>query len=384
MLAGAAAALAAAGVAQGLIGYRMVRRFRSARTPARGGAFEPITVMKPLYGAEPLLEEALSSVFAQDYPAFQVVLGVQDAADPAIEVVRRVQARFPHRDSTLVIDRRSHGRNRKIGNLANMLPYARHGILVIADSDVHARPDYLTSIARAFGAPGIGLVTTVYTGLPASGSWIASLGATGITHGFLPGALIGRRLGREDCLGATMAIRRETLDALGGFGVIADDLADDAALGRAVRALGLHVALADTVPATTVPETRLPALFWHELRWARVIRSQVPGKLALSTVQYPLAWAGLAVAASGGAAWSFGVFAAAWLGRAATGRAVDRALGLAALGLARPVPVALLPLRDLLSLVVVGASYLSTRVRWRGQVLNVGPGPSGISLASTP
>ena len=97
-----------------------------------------------------------------------------------------------------------------------------------------------------------------------------------INHYFLPGALLARAMGRQDCLGATMMLRRETLERIGGFAALVNHLADDNVLGRLVQRLGLTVALADTVPATTVPETTLRALWRHELRWARTIRALVP------------------------------------------------------------------------------------------------------------
>jgi ceramide glucosyltransferase len=363
-----AAMIAAAGLAQAAAGWAAARRFAASPLPPTG-PHPPVTVLKPLHGDEPMLEAALATICTQDYPCFQLVCGVQDPADPAIAVVRRLQARFPGCDIALVVDRTQHGENRKIGNLMNMLPAARHDLLVIADSDVHAPPDYLTRLADTLALPGTGLATTLYTGLPANRSLAARLGATGITHSFLPGALLARLLGRQDCLGATMALRRETLAAVGGFGALVDHLADDNVLGRLVRSRGLAVRLAPTVCATTVPETGLGALFRHELRWARTILALVPAEFAASAIQYPLAWASVAVALSGGAGWALAGFAAAWAGRAAAARSLDVQFRLAESGLATPIPVWLLPLRDLLSLTVIAASYGSDRVEWRGQVL---------------
>ncbi len=378
VLACLAAMTACAGLGQALLGYALVRRFRRRPDPAHPGspAGRPaVTVLKPLFGSEPLLEQALATLCMQDYAEFQVVFGVQDPQDPAIPVVRRLQARFGDCDIALVIDPTAHGRNRKVGNLINMMQAARHDVLVIADSDVHAAPDYLSHIADALMGDGVGLATTLYAGLPSSPSLAGSLGATAITHGFLPGALMARALGRQDCLGATMALRRETLEAVGGFEAIVHDLADDAMLGRLVRAQGLSVSLAATVPATTVPETGLAPLLSHELRWGRTILSIVPVQFALSAVQYPLAWALLCLAFSGGEEWGVAVFLAAWAARAAIGRGIDRSLALSQSGLASAVPIWLLPLRDLLSVAVVVASYASDQVRWRGQVLNVGVMP---------
>ncbi len=125
-----------------------------------------------------------------------------------------------------------------------MLPAARHDVLVIADSDVHVRPDYLERLVAALEAPGVGLVTTLYAGLPASPALPAQLGATQITHGFLPGALLARALGRQDCLGATMCLRRADLERIGGFAALVDHLADDNVLGRRIQRSGLDVGLA--------------------------------------------------------------------------------------------------------------------------------------------
>ncbi|HEY8288830.1 MAG TPA: bacteriohopanetetrol glucosamine biosynthesis glycosyltransferase HpnI [Acetobacteraceae bacterium] len=372
------AALAGIGVLQAFAGWWAAGRF--ARTVTPSAACPPITVLKPLHGDEPLLEQALTTICRQDYPAWQVVFGVQDPADSAAAIVRRLQARFPDRDIALVIDPAEHGANRKIGNLINMLPAAKHDVLVIADSDLHVRPDYLERLAASLAQPGVGLVTTLYAGLPASHRLPALLGATQITHGFLPGALLARAMGRQDCLGATMCLRRETLSRFGGLRALQDHLADDNLLGRKVQALGLRVVLADTVPATTVPEADPVALFRHELRWARTIRALEPVGFAASVLQYPLFWALLAVAVSAGAGWSWLLLALAWAGRAVAAAGVDRALAAKwsgpASGVAFRCPVWLLPLRDLLSVAVLLASHAGTRVDWRGHSLHADPLPT--------
>jgi ceramide glucosyltransferase len=383
-LAFTAAGIAAAGLGEAAAGWLAARRF-AAEPPPPAGPRPPVSVLKPLHGDEPMLEAALASICAQDYPCFQLVCGVQDPADPAIAVVQRLQARFPQCDIALVVDRTQHGENRKIGNLMNMLPAAKHDVLVIGDSDVHVAADYLACLADTLALPGTGLATTLYTGLPANRSLAARLGATGITHSFVAGALLARMLGRQDCLGATMALRRETLAAVGGLAALVNHLADDNRLGCLVRERGLAVRLAPTVCATTVPEVGLGALFRHELRWARTIQALVPVEFAASAVQHPLAWATLAVAASGGEAWALAMFLLCWAGRALAARGLDARLGLAGSGLASPVPVWLLPLRDLLSAAVFAASYTSDRVEWRGRVLHTAldkPGHDAMSGAA--
>ncbi|MGI3776631.1 MAG: bacteriohopanetetrol glucosamine biosynthesis glycosyltransferase HpnI [Janthinobacterium lividum] len=381
----ATAALAGGGLVQAAAGWRAVSRFRARPVPA-AASLPPITVLKPLHGDEPLLEQALATFCAQDYPAFQIVFGLQDPADPALHVLRRLCARFPALDMAVVVDPTPHGANRKIANLLNMFPSARHDTLVIADSDIHAAPDYLRHLAAALDDPRCGLVTTLYAGLPATGRLPARLGAAYINHGFLPGALMARALGRQDCLGATMALSRATLESVGGLDALSAHLADDAVLGHLVAARGLEVRLAATIPATTVPEARMARLFHHELRWARTIRALAPVGFLLSAVQYPLAWALLAVALSGARPWSLAVLAGAWAGRAAIGRSLDRLLQRAgALPGGAGSPMWLVPIRDVLSVVVMLASYADNRVAWRGQTLRAKPkailSPVGASFA---
>jgi ceramide glucosyltransferase len=369
-----AAALAAISLLQTLAGWALTARFLGRRSPP-ANTLPPVSVLKPLHGDEPLLEAGLATICQQDYPSWQVVFGVQRSDDPAIAVVQRLQVRFPRCDIALVIDPAQHGENRKVGNLINMLPVAAHPVLVIADSDLHVRPDYLRRLVATLAQPGTGLATTLYAGLPADAALPARLGATQITHGFLPGAMLARAFGRQDCLGATMCLRRETLSRIGGFAALADHLADDNALGRLVQRLGLRVHLAETVPLTTVPETSLTALFRHELRWARTIRALVPGEFATSVLQYPLFWALGAVLAAGGAPWSLGLFLGTWALRAAAAIGIDRALRPHIGHRDIPVPLAVLPLRDLLSVAVMLVSYAGKRVEWRGHRLQAGAAP---------
>ena len=389
ILAALAAAISALGALTALAGWALVVRFAAraaARAPQAADPTPPLTILKPLHGIEPGLEDALASFCAQDYPEFQIVFGVQDAADPACAVVARLIARFPDVPIDLVVDATQYGTNRKVANLINMARLACHDRWVIADSDVIAAPDYLRRIAVALENPGIGLVTTLYAGRPVVPGRAAALGAMQITYGFLPGALLSRAMQRQDCLGATMALRRETLARIGGLEALADHLADDNALGRKVAGLGLGVALAETVPETGVPETGLAALFSHELRWARTIRVLVPGAFAASALQYPILWAVLAFAAAPAERTAL-LVALAWMARAVAARGIGAVLAVPgrigpdgrpgeAAGLAFAAPLWLLPLRELMSVAVMIASYAGRGVSWRGHHLMAdGPAP---------
>ena len=363
------------GALQSVAGAYLTRRFarRRARTYE---PHAPVTILKPLHGDEPLLTQALGSLCLQDYPpGYQIVFGVAEGSDAALTAVRVLGARFPNQDMTVVIDATRHGTNPKVGNLMNMLPAAKHDILVIADSDVHAPPGYLRRLTEAGDRLGVGLVTVLYQGRPWVRGLASSLGATQITHGFLPAALLGRFLGRRDCLGATMCLRRDMLTRIGGFDSLRDHLADDNVLGRLVRAQGFEVVLAETVVATTVPETTLLSLWRHELRWARTIRSLEPAGFAASVLQYPLFWAFLALTASWGGIWACGLLILVWAIRAFAAQWIDRSLADVTGGLAFRCPVWLLPLRDVFSAAVWAVAHFGRQVEWRGQTLDADTPP---------
>lgn len=344
----------------------ITRRFVSRRDrPA--GETRPVSVLKPLCGEDPGLHDNLISFCRQDYPAFQIVFGVQDVNDPAIAVVRRLMAEVPAADLALVVEPSRSVGNLKVANLQNMLPSAKHDLLVIADSDMRAAPGYLAEVAAPLADPATGLVTCLYRGMPAAGLW-STLAALHINHGFLPQALVAESLGTgAGCFGATLALRRDTLEAIGGLAAVADALADDHALGVAVRRIGRKVVLSTHIVDNIVVEPSLGALFRHELRWARTIRSITPAGFLGSVVTQPLIPALLAVATG-----ALPVAAPAMLGlalicRAVMVRMVDRALGLA------PTPLRLMPVRDLLSFAVFVASFFARTVAWRDRTFRIGP-----------
>jgi ceramide glucosyltransferase len=367
-----AALLAGCGLVQAVAGYFAVRRFVAAPLLPQPPSRPPITLLKPLHGDEPLLEAALASICAQEYGVYQIVFGVQSPTDTALPVLERLRQRFPHCDITVVVDPTPHGSNLKVANLINMFPSAKHDVLVIADSDVHCAPNYLERIGATLAIPGTGMATMLYAGIAASRSLAGLLGSSWINHTVVPGVLMARGLGRQDCLGATMALRRETLSAIGGLPALMNHLADDNILGKLIESQGLAVRIPDSVTVTTVPETGVAELFRHELRWARTILAMAPIGYAMSVIQFVLFWAALAVALSGGSAWSLKLFLIAWVVRAATAIGIDRSLGLVKSGLATAAPIWLFPLRDLISMTIMLASYGGDQVEWRGQMMSAG------------
>ena len=340
--------------------------WRFVRRPAVTPRSQPaITVLKPLHGDEPELYENLTSFCAQAYAGpLQLILGMQDPADPALVVAERLKREHPDRDIVVVVDPTVHGTNRKLGNLINMHRQARGEIVVISDSDVRLPPDGLGQIVAALEALGVGLVHCLYRGRPTASFW-SRLAAMDVNTRFAPSVLVGEALGANPCLGPTMALRAETLAAIGGLEHLADFLADDFELGRAVRALGLRIACPPMVIDHVFPERSAGEMLAHELRWARTIRLVQPaGYLGSVIIHFtPLALIGAAL--SGFAGWSLGALAALVVFRQVQAYVAGRLMR-AGGGL-----LWLLPFRDLLSLGVFIAAIFGDRVEWRGNRLRV-------------
>ena len=353
------------GSAYALFAIWAARSFVRTPRPASPANCSPVTILKPLHGAEPDLYANLASFCRQDYPApVQVVFGLSDPADPAAAVVRRLIADFPDRDLDLVINARRHGTNAKVSNLINMQAAARHETIVIADSDIVVPPDYLANVAASLSQPGIGLVTCLYRGVGTTGIW-SRLAAAGIDYQFLPNVLAGLKLGlATPCFGSTIALTKTALANLGGLQSVADQLADDYELGMAARRAGTNVAIAPFVVAHVCAEQSLRELLLHDIRGARTIRTVDPFGFAGLVVTYavPLAFIGLVLGGLTPAAW---VVAAALAARFALQVELDRlfpldngwSMGNFWLG----------PVRDVLSFVVFVASFFGRGVEWRGQ-----------------
>jgi ceramide glucosyltransferase len=370
ILAGVVCGLVPASFAINLAGLFTVRAF-VRRAPLTPGDYPPVTILKPVCGPEPGLAQALGSFCAQCYPGpVQIVIGAHDPADTALDAARAVQQGFPQADITILADPVRRGCNGKIANLMNMLPHARHDVLVIADSDLTVAPDYLAQVIAALLSPGTGLVTTLPAGEAVVPGIPSQLGASHLADIFVPGVLLGEALGRQDCLGGTMALTRAVLDRIGGFAALADHLADDNVLGRKVQSLGMEVRIAATLPAISVQERSFRELWQHELRWARTVASVAPLSAAGAVLQYPVFLSLLLCIASGGAVWALWIFAAAWAARALIARCIAGLLARRRPRPAVPTPVWLLPVRECLSVAEIVVGFCGDTVVWRGRTLH--------------
>jgi ceramide glucosyltransferase len=343
----------------------LVGRFARDRASVRPALAPDVTVLKPLHGDEPGLFDNLTSFCAQNYPGrLQIVCGVQDADDAAIAVVERLREVHADCDIDLVIETKVHGLNRKVSNLVNMAPRIRHDVVVLADSDMRVNPDYLPRVIAALAEPGIGAVTCLYYGVGITGIW-ARLGALVINAQFLPSVVVGLALGlARPCFGSTLALRRATLAEIGGFKPFADCLADDYAMGEALRAHGCKISIPSFAVAHICTQTSLRELWRQQLRWARTIRSIDPAGYAGSIVSHAFPWALIAALVGAGSTAllpAIGIAMVAIACRMALLWRVERAYALP------PQAYWLVPACDLLSFAIFVFSFLSWEVSWKGR-----------------
>jgi ceramide glucosyltransferase len=338
---------------------------RRPANPGRAGARQPgrearpaATILKPLCGAEHGLYERLRSFCEQRYPAFQIVFGVRDPDDPALEPVRRLQHEFPGLDLGIAANPSQHGANGKVNNLINMIPLARHDYLVIADSDVQVTPDYLERVIAPLADEGVGIVTCPYRGVPRPGVW-SLLGSMFVNEWFMPSVRVAALFGsREFAFGATIALRRESLERIGGFAALADRLADDYALGELTRQRGLRTVLSELEVEISVDEGGLLDLLRHELRWLRTIRVVRPLGYALSGITFGLPMAILGTALARGTAGAAALLVVTAGARVMIDSAPRRSCS-------PLMQLWVIPLADLLALALWCWSFATRQVQWR-------------------
>lgn len=358
-----AIALAATGTAYQVFSAYTLRRF-FANPPSLPRRADPVTLLKPLYGDEPHLFENLASFLTIDHRGpVQMVCGIQRPDDPAIGVVEALRAAHPTAQIDIVIDPAVHGASGKVSNLINMIPLARHETLVLSDSDIAVSPDYLMRVLDALDSPGVGAVSCLYRGRGDAGFW-SRFGAAGLSYQFITGVVIAvaHRLA-DPCMGSTIALRRETLERIGGFRCFADTLADDHAIGQAVLSLGLTLSVPPMWVTHGCAETSLAALWRHELRWHATVRDIGFWQYVGMIVSLPLPLACLASLYA--PAIGLALVAASLIARFVVVRTVDAAVG------ERVAPLWLVPARDFMSFAVYTASFFVRSVDWRGATLKM-------------
>lgn len=264
------------------------RRYLSVAPPAPGTR-PPMSILKPLCGHDEGLEENLRSFFEQDYPEYEVILGVHRSEDPAVAVASRIIAEYSGRVSArLVVTGESPIPNAKAYSLNRLVRESRHELLVMSDSDIRGERNLLELLAREFQEPQVGLITCPYRAVPGASLW-SRLEAIGMNTELLGGVMVARMIeGMRFALGCTLAVRRSVLEQMGGFGYLQEFLAEDFIIGQRTAELGHQVVLSSSIIQHRIGSQGMMRNLSHRLRWARSTRRSRPAGYWGQIFTYPL------------------------------------------------------------------------------------------------
>jgi ceramide glucosyltransferase len=344
-------------------------RARRAALPAAGAPLPPVSLLKPVYGLEKHLRENLRSACLQDYPQYQVVISVQRLDDPALPLVREIEREFGPARVTVAVSASEPVVNGKIQNLVGALAAARHDVLVISDSDVVLRPDYLRAIVVPLADPTVGYVCTLYRATRAA-RWFERLELLTLNADFVVNVIFASLTGASGfCLGASTALRRSTLEEIGGLDALADYLVEDFEMGRRIRARGRRGVLLPYITDTVVDLPSAAAWWRHHVYWDQNTRAARPGGFFASVLIRPLPCALLYAALR-----MFDDVGMLVLGTTLAIRLATAALVLGPRGLRDREGLAslwLLPLRDLAGLASWVLALSKRTFEWRGLVFGL-------------
>jgi ceramide glucosyltransferase len=362
------ATLSIASICFCLVAIFAARRFFSKPPVSPPGGYPPVTILIPLCGADFKAYDNYASLLRQDYPDLQIVFGVRDPHDSSVSLVHKLQTDFPSASIDIVVSTGEIGHNPKVNNLNNMLPMARHETLVLLDSDIRVGTDFLKTVTAELDKNGGGLVTCLYRAGEAPGL-ASKMEALGITAEFAPGVLVAEMGGGiAFAFGAAIVLKKETLEAVGGFPAIADYLADDYMIGYLAGKAGFPVRLSSYVVETILSRLSFRAFIKHQVRWARGIRACSPWGHTGSVITNGIVISSFYLLASGfsGSGWLLFLctvvlrMTMAWFvgGRCLKDRILKDGL-------------LLVPLRDLISFIVWCAALCGNRVEWRGKIFEL-------------
>jgi len=325
----------------------------------------PVSILKSLKGVDPHMRAAFRSHCLLDYPEYEVLFGVSDLNDPAVALVKEMQAEFLQAKLRIVHCPQLLGTNGKVSNLAQILPQATYEHVLINDSDILVEPDFLRRVMGRFADANVLVVTTLYRAVAGRSFW-SRLEALGISTDFMGGVLVAREMegGIKFALGATMATTKAVLAKIGGLESLVDVLGDDYELGARAAAAGYRVDLADVVVETALPGYTWREFWQHQLRWARNIKDRRPSQYFGLVVTFGLAWGILAALIAPRTWWAWAALAIVVLMRFVAAVVIgDRVL--------RDEQVVralwLVPVRDCVALLVWIASFFGSTIVWRGE-----------------
>lgn len=324
----------------------------------------PVSVIKPVKGLDTNSRQNLESFCLQNHPEFQIIFALRSPEDPCLPLLRQLAADYPGLDLEIVIDPTVHGSNAKVCNLINAFPFARHDIIVMADSDIKVEAGYLSKISAYFSDAHVGMVTSLYRGGDVQGA-ASALEALGFTVEMIPNVIVAEMLeGLSFGLGASMAVRRNALEEIGGFRALADYLADDYQLGNMIHRAGWKVELSGDFVESVMQRESLADTLSRQVRWCRTMRVSRPWGYFASGITHPVPAIAASFLIAGFTAHAFVAATLLYLLRVGVVTFTCRSFikdGLL------PRYLWLLPFRDLLSTATWALAFTGNRVNWRGE-----------------
>lgn len=271
--------------------------FRRNRRSSQTVDFLPaVSNLKPIRGLDNEAYENFRSYCMQDYPDYELLFGIGDGDEAVLDVIERLKREFPARRIRVIHVSGHTAPNDKVVKLKSLVNEASNEVLVINDSDVRVRPDYLRSVVAPLSDPKVGAVTCLYVSTHEH-TFLQKLQSIGMICDFYPGILVAWQLdGVKFAFGQTIVTTRKNLAGFGGYAALENRPADDLLVGRLVAKQGLEVELLPYAVETVADFRSLREFFFKRLRWMTVMRHMRP-------------WGHLGLMFTQGLAWSIAAFA---------------------------------------------------------------------------
>jgi len=251
------------------IAIAMIRLRR--RAPLGFDNYSPVSLVRPLCGVDNYAAETLRSTFDLDYPQYEILFCVADAADPVVGLIKDLIAAYPAVDARLLIGDDRVSANPKLNNVVKGWRAASHDWIVIADSNVLMPRDYIQRLFASWHAD-TGLVASPPIGSQPHGFW-AEIECAFLNTYQARWQYIVDSFGRGFAQGKTMLWRRADLERAGGIEALGREIAEDAAATKIVRGAGLNVRLVDRPLAQPLGRRSACEVWNRQLRWARLRRA---------------------------------------------------------------------------------------------------------------
>jgi ceramide glucosyltransferase len=328
-------------------------------------ALPPCSIVVPVRGRSPFLEENLAALAALERLTGEVLVCVADERDAAIEVVAPIAERHRHRMRLLVGEDRAFA-NPKLRNLAKGYRASREEIVLFLD-DSSALDDAMLGDLLGALQSGAALATSAPLACDARNFWAEVEAATWNGNLVRLESLLAL-LGKAAAFGNAIAFHKASLEAVGGLSRMADGPCEDNALSKALQANGGRLALTRSSVRRRIGRRSLAETWHRHVRWKNCARWHDPVAFAAEPFVGGLAFNVLGTYVLSNA---LGGFPAALLASMSIWYGTEMLLHVVCRWPVRAVtPLAWL-VRDLAHPVFTLAALCTWRVDWRGNSIDM-------------